>query len=76
MIYVQPEKYADTTAYLSDMLGSVEDYFTDILDGCKGPLCVKGDVKRRPVKHQVIRTVNHGPQIEVDEMKNGPLEIR
>jgi len=77
MIYVEPEKYADTTAYLSDMLGSVEDYFTNVLDACNGPFCLTGDVKRKPIKHQVIRSINHGPQIEFDDFKNNsPLEIR
>jgi hypothetical protein len=77
MIYVQPEKYADTVAYLSNMMGSVEDYFTNILEGCKGLLCVKGDVQRKPIKHQVIRTINHGPQIDWDDFtKKNPLEIR
>jgi hypothetical protein len=77
MIYVQPEKYADTMAYVSDMLGSVEDYFTDVLQGCNGPFCLTGDVKRKPIKHQVIRTIDNEPQIELDEYnKNLPLQIR
>ena len=76
MIYVQPEKYANTTAYISNMLDSVEDYFNDVLEGCKGPFCMKGDVKRKPIKHQVIRTIDHSPQLYADELKNGPLEIR
>jgi hypothetical protein len=76
MIYVQPEKYANTTAYISNMLDSVEDYLNDVLEGCKGPFCTKGDVKRKPIKHQVIRTIDHEPQIYMDELKNKPLEIR
>ena len=76
MIYVQPEKYADTIAYLSDMLGSVEDYFTNVLDACNGPFCLTGDVKRKPIKHQVIRSINHGPQIAMDDFKNNLLEMR
>ena len=77
MIYVQPEKYADSIAYLSDMLGSVEDYFTNVLDACNGPFCLTGDVKRKPIKHQVIRSINHGPQIAVDDFKDTfPMEIR
>ena len=67
VIYVQPEKYNSSYAYVASMLGSVEDYFTNVLEGCGGPFCLKGSVKRKPIKHKIIKFINRQEQVDDEE---------
>jgi hypothetical protein len=77
MVYVQPEKYSDTPTYLSNMFGSVEDLFTNVLQGCQGAFCTKGDVHRTPVKQKIVRTINRQPQRDFEALTSkGPIEIQ
>jgi hypothetical protein len=70
MVYIEPEKYADTMTYLSDRFNSVEDFFANIMDGCKDGLCKSGKTKREPFKHQVIQVNNYQPEFDAEEQSN------
>jgi hypothetical protein len=74
MIYIQPERYANTITYFSDMANSVEDLFADSLNGCSDALCLKGQVPRLPYKKQVMTIVNKQPQFDLDEYAKTVLE--
>lgn len=63
VVYVEPEKYANTSAYLSGMFGSVEDVFNDVING-----------RRVPKREHIIKTVSHQPQLDFEEYTAGPIE--
>jgi hypothetical protein len=79
VIYVEPEKYADTMTFLSDRFNSVEDFFANIMDGCSDGLCKNGTTKREPFKHQVLQINNYQPEFDAQEnsdaLTGGPLTI-
>ena len=64
VVNIEPEKYANTASYFNGMFGSVEDLFTDIISG-----------KRIPKKEHVIKTVSHQPQLDLEEIRESPIEI-
>jgi hypothetical protein len=68
MVYIEPERYADITAYFSDVANSAEDLIKNALDGCTDSFCMKGTTHRKPYKHQVLQIDNSQP--EIDEKKN------
>ena len=70
MVYIEPEKYADTMTYLTDRFNSVEDFFANIMDGCSDGLCKNGSTKREPFKHQVIQINNYQPEFDAQEQSN------
>jgi hypothetical protein len=70
MVYIEPEKYADTMTYLTDRFNSVEDFFANIMDGCSDGLCKTGKTKREPFKHQVIQINNYQPEFDAQEQSN------
>ena len=59
MVYIEPEKYADMTAYFSDMASSTEDLLALAADGCSDSFCLKGKTHRTPYKHQVLQISNY-----------------
>lgn len=67
MILVEPEKYADTMTYLSSNFNSVEDFFTNVMNGCQDGLCKNGKVGREPYKHVVADIKNYQPEFDVGE---------
>lgn len=78
MVYVEPEKYADTMTYLTDRFTSVEDFFANVLNGCTDGMCSKGDVKRKAFKHQVLQINNLQPEMDAQEQSkalSGPLSV-
>jgi hypothetical protein len=70
VIYVQPEKYADTMTFLSDRFNSVEDFFANIMNGCTDGLCMKGETRREPFKHQVLQVNNYQPEFDAQEQSD------
>jgi len=64
MIYVEPERYADITAYFSDTANKVEDYFANILSGCTDSFCLKGNPIPDPYKHDVYQINNYQPDMD------------
>ena len=79
MVYIEPEKYADTITYMTDRFNSVEDFFANIMDGCTDGLCKNGNTKREPFKHQVIQINNYQPEFDAqeqsDELTGVPLSV-
>jgi hypothetical protein len=79
MVYVEPEKYADTMTYMTDRFNSVEDFFANIMDGCTDGLCKNGKTRREPFKHQVLQINNYQPEFDAEEnnaaLSGGPLSI-
>jgi hypothetical protein len=79
MVYIEPEKYADTMTYMTDRFNSVEDFFANIMDGCSDGLCKTGKTRREPFKHQVIQINNYQPEFDAqensDELMGGPLSV-
>lgn len=67
MVYIEPEKYADTMTYITSRINSVEDFFANIMDGCKDGLCQNGTTKPEPFKHQVIQINNYQPEFDAQE---------
>jgi hypothetical protein len=76
MIYIEPERYADTITYLSENANSVEDLFAGVLDGCSDAFCMKGKPVREPYKKQVMTIINKQPQFDLEESMNPVLEIK
>lgn len=80
MVYIEPEKYADTMTYMTDRFNSVEDFFANIMNGCSDGLCKNGQVRREPFKHQVLQINNYQPEFDAQEQSNeltgAPLSIR
>ena len=81
MVYVEPEKYADTAAYLEDRFNSVEDFFANILNGCSDGFCKTGSAIREPLKHQVLQINNYQPEKDTEEqigemVPKGELEVK
>lgn len=74
MIYVEPERYADMYAYFSNATNSVEDLFTNILNGCTDSFCMKGNVVPKPYKHQVIQLNNFQPHFDDKDSEKNYLE--
>jgi hypothetical protein len=79
VVYIEPEKYADTMTYLADRFNSVEDFFANIMNGCSDGLCKNGETKREPFKHQVIQINNYQPEFDAQEnsdtLTGGPLSV-
>lgn len=75
MIYIEPERYADMSAYFSDTTNSVEDLFANILNGCSDALCLKGEPIREPYKKQVIDINNFQPDFDDKEMQKTSLSV-
>lgn len=64
VVYIEPEKYANTPSFINGMFGSVEDFLNDTIVG-----------KREPKKEHIIRTVSHQPQLDLEESVKGPIEL-
>lgn len=64
MIYIEPERYADTIAYFSNATNTVEDLFANILNGCTDSLCLKGEPIPQPYKHKVYQINNYQPAMD------------
>jgi hypothetical protein len=79
VIYVEPEKYADSMTFLSERFNSVEDFFANIMNGCSDGMCTKGETRREPFKHQVLQINNYQPEFDAQEQSNeltgGPLSV-
>lgn len=75
MIYIEPERYADISAYFADTTNSVEDLFTNILNGCSDALCLKGEPVRQPYKKQVLEISNLQPDFDDKEMQKTSLSV-
>ena len=65
MVYIEPEKYADSVTYLSDRFTSVEDFLANVLNGCTDAMCTKGEPVRPPFKHQVLEINNYQPEFDM-----------
>lgn len=70
MVYIEPEKYADTMTFLSDRFSSVEDFFANIMNQ---------EARPQPLKHQVLQINNYQPEFDVQEQSDalmgGPLSV-
>jgi hypothetical protein len=75
MIFVEPEKYADTMTYLSSNFNSVEDFFTNVMNGCQDGLCKNGIVQREPYKEIVTSVQNFQPEFDIQD-RTKKLNIR
>lgn len=77
MVLVEPEKYADTMTFFSTNFNSVEDFFTNVMNGCQDGLCKNGEVARKPYKHIVTRIINSQPEVDVGEKSDliTPLSV-
>lgn len=75
MIYIEPERYADITAYFSDTTNSVEDLFANILNGCSDSFCLKGEPIQQPYKKQVLEINNFQPEFDDKEMQKTSLSL-
>jgi len=67
MIYIEPQRYADMSAYFSDVANSVEDLFANVLNGCTDGFCLKGKARPQPFKHQVMQINNYQPDFDDEE---------
>jgi hypothetical protein len=68
MVYIEPERYADMTAYFTDLVNSGEDLIKNAVDGCSDSFCLKGTTHRKPYKHQVLQINNYQPDEDTKEM--------
>jgi hypothetical protein len=70
MVYIEPEKYADTMTFLSDRFSSVEDFFANIMNQ---------EARPQPLKHQVLQINNYQPEFDAQEQSDaltgGPLSV-
>ena len=70
MVYIEPEKYADTMTFLSDRFSSVEDFFANIMNQ---------EARPQPLKHQVLQINNYQPEFDAkeqsDTLMGGPLSV-
>lgn len=70
MVYIEPEKYADTMTFLSDRFSSVEDFFANIMNQ---------EARPQPLKHQVLQINNYQPEFDAkeqsDALMGGPLSV-
>ena len=73
MIYVEPERYADVSAYFSETSNSVEDLFANILNGCSDSFCLKGEPLPSPYKHQALQINNYQPDFDDKEMQKSSI---
>ena len=76
IVVTKPTEYADTSEYLSEMYGSVEDLLANIATPGENLLCMgdsekckKFSVKPKPYFKKLIRIVNKQPEFD-DERKN------
>jgi len=75
MIYIEPERYADMNAYISNVTNPVEDLLTNVLNGCSDSLCLKGNPIPDPYKHQIYKINNYQPDADDKALQVTSLKI-